>query len=134
MTDLTTNQTQWLLAMYKDAQGEYLLPDVQEPCAAPAVYYKGQHRTQNWETRVWSACPNCYGLGWTPTKDAWAWITGYDELTHRRTHSRTRHTAILYAVWKGPTAFFSALHQALTPLAVNAEEARKFVEESISGR
>ncbi|KKN02554.1 hypothetical protein LCGC14_1116630 [marine sediment metagenome] len=94
-------------------------------------------------------CCNCHGLGWTPTKNAWEWleavsgVLGASIAWCQRDEGWELSLAIGHvggdleaeSRWGSviQTAFYAALKEAVTPLAINAQEAEEWVLQNIKG-
>ena len=94
----------------------------------------------------------CHGRGFTPTKDLATWLeaawsqlswsvefvptlwVGVHRVTCRITDKRGAAAGV-YKAWETwdtvEQAFYAALKEAVTPLAINADEARDWVEANI---
>ncbi len=122
MSELTTYQLMCLCASLKDEkEGKYLLEGVREPCND---IWERMPFAEVAKLPIGALCPTCKCLGRIPTKNTWKWLwaASYYGVSAR---------SITRTVDDFKYEFFCDLEGRLTPLAVNAAEAEKWVKENI---
>lgn len=135
---MTTHQLMWACASYKDKDGKYLLEGVRETCTGldGEVTYSCLIDTAHPYPGVMVAMHRpgckCHGLGWTPTEDAWKWLSAVWLLCNKYFNQLWLSTIGLLAL-ESKDIFFSFLEASLRPLAANASaaEAEAWVREKI---